>query len=34
MSAYRTALEALVAESDMTAWVWKAGVEEMPALPI
>ena len=32
--AYRTVLEALVAESDMAAWVWKAGVEEMPALPI
>lgn len=32
--AHRLALEALVADSEMAAWVWKAGVEEMPALPI
>ncbi len=32
--AYRGALEALTNESDMTAWLWNAGVEEMPALPI
>jgi hypothetical protein len=32
--AYRGALEALTDESDMTSWVWNAGVEEMPALPI
>jgi hypothetical protein len=32
--AYRAALEELTAESEMTAWVWNAGVDEMPALPI
>ena len=32
--AYRAALEELTGESEMTAWVWNAGVDEMPALPI
>ena len=32
--AYRAALEELTAESEMTAWVWNAGVDDMPALPI
>ena len=31
--AHRLVLEALVADSEMAAWVWKAGVEEMPTLP-
>ena len=32
--AYRTALEELTGESEMAAWVWNAGVDEMPTLPI
>jgi len=32
--AYRAALKELTDESEMTAWVWNAGVDEMPALPI
>ena len=32
--AYRAALEALTSESEMAAWVWNAGVDVMPALPI
>ena len=32
--AYRRALEELTDESEMTAWVWNAGVAEMPPLPI
>ena len=31
---YRAALAELIGESEMTAWVWNAGVDEMPALPI
>ena len=32
--AYRAALEELTGESEMAAWVWNAGVDEMPTLPI
>jgi hypothetical protein len=32
--AYRAALEELTGESEMTTWVWNAGVDEMPAPPI
>ena len=32
--AYRTALDELTSESTMTAWVWNAGVADMPPLPI
>ena len=32
--AYRAALKELTGESEMTAWVWNAGVDEMPDLPI
>jgi hypothetical protein len=31
---YRAALEELTGESEMAEWVWNAGVDEMPALPI
>ena len=31
--AYRAALKELIGESAMTAWVWNAGIDEMPALP-
>jgi hypothetical protein len=32
--AYRDSLKELAGESEMTAWVWNAGAEEMPRLPI
>ena len=32
--AYRRALEELTDESEMKAWIWKAGIDDMPALPI
>ena len=32
--AYRAALEELTGESEMVAWVWRAGETEMPPLPI
>ena len=31
--AYRSALKELTDESEMVAWVWNAGIDEMPALP-
>jgi hypothetical protein len=32
--AYRAALDELIAASDMTAWVWSAGEDAMPPLPL
>ncbi|WID99913.1 DUF1173 domain-containing protein (plasmid) [Bosea vestrisii] len=33
-AAYRLALDALVASSDLPAWIWSRGDEPMPALPV
>jgi hypothetical protein len=33
-AAYRPALDALIASSDLAAWIWSPGNEPMPALPV